>query len=104
MKKTIIGLSSVVLLSLAVLLFINARVSPCETEKLATEICAPNSSCTQSATCVMDEKAACDPAKCEQIGCDKTTCQAGKCDPSTCTVAIAATTALKGCAETCSAK
>jgi hypothetical protein len=98
MKKVIIGLSSVVILAFAVVLFVNAQNAPQEVKKAAatTEVSKDCAKCPSAATCTKvsgpnatapEAKAAtkaCDPAKCKAAGCDMTKCKEGKCDPATC--------------------
>ena len=105
MKKLIIGLSSLFILAIVVLLFVNAGVSSNEGKKAATETCASGTPCPDSSACTMSEKATCDKAKCKEMGCDEEKCKSGKCDSSTCQMASTETkkeaSAATGCAEAC---
>jgi hypothetical protein len=113
MKKAIIGLSSVIILAFAIILFVNAQSGPQEVKKAATEVskdCAkcpsaatctkvsgPNATATASATSTSTSTATCDPAKCKAAGCDMTKCKEGKCDPATCKVNCASKGDMKAC-------
>lgn len=92
MKKTLIGLSALVILSFAVLLFVNAKSVTFKTKKACTESvvkCAEASDCTG--------------VKCEKAGtadCDPATCPKGKDCPKAkedCKMQAAST----GCQKTC---
>jgi hypothetical protein len=105
MRKVIIGLSSVIILSFIVLLFVNAGVSPQEVKKAATEKCAAGK-CQHSSACTMiGDKTSCDKAKCKEMECDEVKCKSGKCDPATCKSACTdtnkETVAATGCAKAC---
>jgi hypothetical protein len=113
MKKVIIGLSGLVILAFAVILFVNAQSGPQEVKKAATEVSKDCAKCPTAATCakMTDAKgpsttvtatatatAKCDPAKCKEAKCDMTKCKEGKCDPATCKVnCTASTTGMKSC-------
>ena len=99
MKKAIIGLSGLVILSFVVLLFVNAQNSPDGAKKAATEVSANCAKCPSTAACTtMGEAktAACNPAKCKEMGCDPAKCKEGKCDPATCKATCTATAAKGG--------
>jgi hypothetical protein len=51
MKKLIIGLSGVIVLALAVVLFVNAGTSTTDTKKATTEVKADCAKCPSAATC-----------------------------------------------------
>ena len=98
MKKVIIGLSSVIILAFAVILFVNAQSGPQEVKKAATEVSKDCGKCPSATTCTKvsgpnatetktasaTATATCDPAKCKEAKCDMTKCKEGKCDPATC--------------------
>jgi hypothetical protein len=90
MKKVLIGLSGVVMLTLVTILFINAKNSPREVKKAATETSIDCAKCPSTPACGMmtaakkTEVKSCDPAKCKEMGCDPAKCKEGKCDPATC--------------------
>ena len=87
MKKVIIGLSCLVVLAVAVILFTNARPSTQEVKKAATEASKDCTKCPSSAACAKatDTKAAaCDMTKCKAAKCDMAKGKEGKCDPATC--------------------
>lgn len=87
MKKAIIGLSSVIVLAFAVILFVNAQNAPQEVKKAATEVSKDCAKCPTAATCAKateTKAAACDMTKCKEGKCDMTKCKEGKCDPATC--------------------
>lgn len=116
MKKAIIGLSGLVLLAVAVILFTNARPSTQEAKKAATEVtkdcgkCPSTAACPESAGTKMSgpnvsvagttatKTMKCDPEKCKAAGCDMTKCKEGKCDPATCKASCPeAKAGMKGC-------
>jgi hypothetical protein len=116
MKKIIIGLSGLVVLAFAVVLFTNAQASKQEVKKAATEVSKDCGKCPSASTCpeaaktkvagpnageakIEGSKAgACDMAKCKAAGCDMTKCKEGKCDPATCKAKCAeAKSEMKGC-------
>jgi hypothetical protein len=119
MKKVIIGLSGLVILAVAVILFTNARTSNQVAKKTATEVAKDCGKCPSAATCpgaaaakvsgpntagaVTTEAKTmnCDPAKCKAAGCDMTKCKEGKCDPATCKATAEAKTEMKACPATC---
>jgi hypothetical protein len=120
MKKVIIGLSGLVVLAVAVILFTNARPSAQEAKKVATEVSKDCGKCPSAATCpeaagtkvsgpntagasgVETKAMACDPAKCKAAGCDMTKCKEGKCDQATCKAKCAeAKGEMKDCSATC---
>lgn len=86
MKKAIIGLSGLVILVFAVILFVNAQNSSREVKKTATEVSMNCAKCPSASACtIMGETktSACDTAKCKQGKCDMAKCKEGKCDPAT---------------------
>lgn len=89
MKKVIIGLSGIVILAFAVILFVNAKSSTTEVKKAATEVSKDCANCPSAATCTsMTESktaASCDMTKCKDAKCDPAKCKEGKCDPAKCT-------------------
>ena len=120
MKKVIIGLSGLVVLAVAVILFTNARPSTQQEKKVATEVSKECGKCPSAATCPEAAAAAkvsgpntagaatataktmtCDPEKCKAAGCDMTKCKEGKCDPATCKANCEAKSAMKACSATC---
>lgn len=119
MKKVIIGLSGLVVLAVAVILFTNARTSPQEAKKAATEVSKDCGKCPSAATCPQAAAAkvsgpntagpataaaktmTCDPAKCKAAGCDMTKCKEAKCDPATCKATCEAKSEMKACPATC---
>lgn len=92
MKKVLIGLSALVMLSFAVLLFVNAKSATLKSKKAATEAVAK---CAATGECagVKCEKAACNQTTCDQAKCDK------KCDPATCPKAQTCPGLKEGCAK-----
>lgn len=94
MKKLLIGLSGVVVLALAVVLFVNAGARPEETNKATTEVKADCGKCPSAATCTDAEKAvktetAAAPACCDKEKSEAVTAKA--CPES------AGTTTAEGC-------
>lgn len=90
MKKALIGISGIIMLTLVVVLFVNAKNSPQDVKKAATEQKADCAKCPSAAGCgtMAEAKKAeaktCDPAKCKEAGCDPAKCKEGKCDDATC--------------------
>jgi hypothetical protein len=91
MKKLIIGLSAIIMLTLVVVLFVNAKNSPQDVKKAATEQKADCAKCPSASACgtmadtkKTEAKTTCDPAKCKEKGCDPAKCKEGKCDAATC--------------------
>lgn len=97
MKKVIIGLSGIVILAFAVILFVNAQNSSKGVTKAATEVSKDCAKCPSASTCnkmgvttaaVCDtakcKEGKCDMAKCKEGKCDMAKCKESKCDPSTC--------------------
>jgi hypothetical protein len=90
MKKALIGLSGVIMLTLVVVLFVNAKNSPQDVKKTTTEQKADCGKCPSKAGCgtmaeaKTTETKTCDPAKCKEAGCDPAKCKEGKCDDTTC--------------------
>lgn len=83
MKKVIIGLASLVILSFIVILFINAQNNSQEVKKAGTEISAKCGKCPTASACTKTGEtrtATCDPAKCKEASCDKSKSKEGKCD------------------------
>lgn len=56
MRKAIIGLSGIIVLALAVVLFVNAGTASKEVKKAATEMKADCGNCPSAATCPHAEK------------------------------------------------
>jgi hypothetical protein len=96
MKKIIIGLSSIIILALAVILFTNARNENTEVKKAATEVSKDYAKCPSASKCanMTDTKsAACEMTKCKEAKCDPATCKKNcadakgdmkNCDPAKC--------------------
>jgi hypothetical protein len=87
MKKIIIGLSGMVVLAFAVILFVNAQNSTQGEKKAASEVSANCAKCPSATACTAmsgTKTVACDPAKCKEGKCDMACCKDGKCDPATC--------------------
>jgi hypothetical protein len=89
MKKVIIGLSGLVILAFAIILFTNAQSSKQEVKKATTEVSKDCAKCPTASACtkMTETKGAtgsCDMAKCKDAKCDMTKCKEGKCDPATC--------------------
>lgn len=105
MRKAIIGLSALVILSFIVLLFVNAHAASFKSKKADTEISAGCGNCPSAATCT--SKTACcdgtgknmgDPAKCKEMKCDQANCPEAK--GSGCPM-MQKTTATSGCGKSC---
>lgn len=85
MKKLLISIGSLLIMTFVIVLFVNASDSKKDPKKAKTEVKKVDASTPCSATCGQStgEKAAtCDPAKCKEMNCDH---KDGKCDPATCT-------------------
>jgi hypothetical protein len=101
MKKVIIGLSCLILLTLTVILFTNARTGTQDVKKATTEVSKDCTKGPSSSTCtkMAGTKAGfCDMAKCKEGKCDMTKCKAGKCDPAVCKTNC---TVAKCCIKNC---
>jgi hypothetical protein len=106
MKKVLIGISGIIMLALVVVLFVNAKNSPQEVKKAATEQKASDCSkcpgataaaCGTTAEVKKAETKTCDPAKCKEAGCDPAKCKEGKCDPATCKANCKSAGDMKNC-------
>ena len=87
MKKTIIGLSGLVVLTFVVILTVSAKNNDQQCKTTNTELSQAVSYCTSTDKCcgMADSKiSACDPSKCSTMKCDPATCKGGKCDQATC--------------------
>ncbi|MFN8240976.1 MAG: hypothetical protein U0X39_09515 [Bacteroidales bacterium] len=94
MKKAIIGISGVIILSLVVILFVNAKSSTPDSKKATTTVTVSDNcaKCPSAATCTMattGKTGTCDQssataAKCDSTKCDKTNCDKANCDKTTC--------------------
>lgn len=97
MKKTIIGLSGLIVLTFFVIFAVNAQNNHKEVGKSGTEVSQSISKCIATASCsgLSGSKMAnccggnssamnCDAAKCKAGKCDPATCKRGNCDPATC--------------------
>lgn len=91
MKKVLIGLSCLVLLTLTVILFTNARTGIQDVKKSTTEVSKDCTKGPSSATCtkMTGTKTGC---------CDMTKCKAGKWDPAACKINC---TVSKCCMKNC---
>ena len=91
MKKTIIGLSGLIVLTFFVIFAVNAQNNDKEGRKSGTEVSqniaqtvSPGSCCNISGS----KTSACKSANCSAKKCDASKCKDGKCDPGTCKVGI----------------
>lgn len=97
MKKVIIGLSALMVLSFVVIFAVKAQSNDQEVKKAKAEVTKDCSKCPSAASCAaasgevaVTASAAdhasmkCDPAKCKEGKCDPAQCKAGKCDPAVC--------------------
>lgn len=89
MKKTIIGLSGLIVLTFFVIFAVNAQNNDKEVRKSGTEVSqniaqtvSPGSCCNISGS----KTSACKSANCSAKKCDAAKCKDGKCDPGTCKV------------------
>jgi hypothetical protein len=84
MKKLIVSIGSLLIMTFVVALFINATESKKDTKKARTEIIKDETAVPCSVNCnhsTGNEAAICDPLKCKELNCDP---KNGKCDPATC--------------------
>lgn len=114
MKKVIIGLSGLLVLTFFIMFTVNAQNNDKEIKKANTEISkdfsqnpsialTPGCSGSKAANCCANKSTPancdaskckggkCDPSTCKGSKCDQATCQGGKCDPSTCKTNCGAT-------------
>ncbi len=95
MKKVIIGLSGLIVLTFFVVLLVSAQSSDKEPGKAKTELvkeCPHSSAMTACPGHTAEKAAPCSPAKCKEADCDHENCtgtckEAGtaeKCDPALC--------------------
>lgn len=89
MKKTIIGLSGLIVLTFFVIFTLNAQNNYKEVRKSGTEVSqniaqklSPGSCCNISGS----KTSTCKSANCSAMKCDASKCKDGKCDPGTCKV------------------
>ncbi len=81
MKKAIIGLSALVILSFVVLMFVNAQTDAPKGKKEQTEAtakCCPASTDCPKAAQASAGCAVSNPEKCKELGCDPATCPKAK--------------------------
>jgi hypothetical protein len=109
MKKVIIGLSALMVLSFIVIFAVSAQNNDQEGKKTKAEVSKDCSKCPSASSCAAASGEAaviassadhgsmkCDPAKCKEGKCDPAQCKAGKCDPAVCKTNCAnATTGAK---------
>ena len=84
MKKLLITIGSLLIMTFVVILFINATESKKDTKKAKTEVKKTETTAPCSATCnhsTGDKTTVCDPEKCKELNCVH---KDGKCDPATC--------------------
>ena len=92
MKKLLITIGSLLIMTFVVVLFVNATESKKDTKKAKTEVKKTEAVVPCSATCTHSTgniTSTCDPEKCKEMNCDPATCTGhkdGKCDPATCAV------------------
>ena len=87
MKKLLITIGGLLIMTFVVVLFVNATGSKKDTKKAKTEVKKDGTTVPCSATCklsTVDNAATCDPAKCKGTNCDPEKCKAAGCDPATC--------------------
>ena len=97
MKKTIIGLSGLIVLTFFVIFAVNAQNNDKEDRKSGTEVSqniaptvSPGSCCnlagSKTSGCKSGKCSAMkgDASNCKDGKCDKGTCKGGKCDPANC--------------------
>jgi hypothetical protein len=107
MKKLLITIGSLLIMTFVVILFVNATESKKDTKKAKTEVKKTETTASCSATCnhsTGDKTAACDPEKCKELNCvhkdgkcDPATCKKGNCNPETCKMACEKTSTEMKC-------
>jgi hypothetical protein len=109
MKKIIIGLSALVILSFVVILVINAQNNSQEVKKAATEVSAKCAKCPTASACTKTgetKTTKSDPAKCKDAGCNKSKSADAKCDQTAgkmkCCAAKSETTTSDATSASCS--
>ena len=89
MKKVIIGLSGLIVLTFFIIFAVDAQNNNKEVSKANTEISKDFSQCSSVATCPgfsSSKSAACNSSKCSAMNCGAAKCNGCKCDPATCKV------------------
>ncbi len=85
MKKILLGLSAVVIVTFMIVLVANAQIGTQEVKKSETEVAKDCGKCPAAGSCTKAEAVKkCDPAKCKELGCDPSKCKDGLCDPAVC--------------------
>lgn len=89
MKKAILGLSGLVVLTFVIIFAVNAQNSNQQDKSKISKgvtCCASMTKCCNPTDSKMAENSTmkCDPANCKGGKCDPATCKEGKCDPATC--------------------
>jgi hypothetical protein len=87
MKKTIIGLSGLIIMTFFVIFAVNAQNNDQKSKKQGTEVSQNISQCPSMASgscCSGTKMANCSGGSCSAMNCNASKCKAGKCDPATC--------------------
>ena len=87
MKKTIIGLSCLFVLTFFIMFTVIAQNNDKETQKAKIEVSNDFSRCPSLANgscCSVSKVTNCCATKSSPLNCDASKCKEGKCDPSTC--------------------
>lgn len=83
MKKVIIGLSGLVVLTFLIIITVNAQSNVQKSRKSNTELSRNISPCPSSATCQRlsgSKIAKCDSSKCSAMNCNQMKCKEGRCE------------------------
>lgn len=87
MRKVLIGLSVLVVLTFVIILTVSAKNNDFQSKTTNTEISQDIACCASIDICcgISNSKiASCDPTNCSTMKCDQATCKGGKCDPASC--------------------
>jgi len=87
MKKTIIGLSGLIIMTFFVIFAVNAQNNDQKSKKQGTKVSQNISQCLSMASgscCSGTKMANCSGGNCSAMNCNASKCKAGKCDPATC--------------------
>jgi hypothetical protein len=88
MKKIIVVISGLLLVTIMVIKVANAQNLPQDVKKPSTEAkmdcgkCPSSASCDKMSESKTGEVKKCDPAKCKEMGCDPAKCKEARCDSS----------------------
>jgi hypothetical protein len=86
MKKIIISISGLAILTFIIVLFVNAGNSTKDEKKASCEVTVKCEKSLSASECtkICPGSGVCDPLKCKSMGCDQAKCKEGICDPAAC--------------------